>query len=140
MSKLTLKEKAFIRETIKHKNPTKGAELAYNIGSKGGSKTPEQAKSTATSIANNKLTKVEIRKRIEDYLPDSLIFGSLEEDIKNKPSYRKGELELASKLRGLLSDRLDITSKGEVIKGFNYIKPNNKATESPESKDKKKVE
>ena len=126
---MTLKEKAFIKETIKHKNPTKGAELSYNIGSKGGSKTPAQAKSVATSIAHEKLTKPDIRKRLEDYLPDDLILGALRDDITDKPRNRATELNLATKIRGLQQDKLDITSNNQAITGFNYIKPNKESTE-----------
>lgn len=135
--KLTLKEKAFIKETIATKNPTEAARRVYNLGGKGGSKTKKQENWTASAIGRENLSKPRIKKKIEEYLPDDLIFGSLEEDIKNKPSYRRGELELAAKLRGLLSDKIDITSKGKTIEGFNFIR--NKATESSVSNKTNKV-
>ena len=120
---MTLKEKAFIKETIATKNPTEGIRRAYDIGSKGGSKTKRQEQRTASAMACKKLSNVSIRKKIEDYLPDDLIFGALEEDIENKPRNRVQELNLASKLRGLQTDKLDITSNNQAITGFTYIKP-----------------
>ena len=70
-------------------------------------------------------------------LTEEFIIKCLIDDIKNKPSYRATELGLAAKMRGLLSDKIDITSNGKVIKGFNFIR--NKATESNKSKNKPKV-
>ena len=68
----------------------------------------------------------------DELLPDDLILNSLREDIKNKPSYRASELQLGAKIKGMLSDKLDITSKDQQITGFNFIRN--------ESKDKPKDE
>ena len=46
--KLTLKQRAFIKETIETRNPTEAARRVYNIGSKGG-------KTDKNSIANTSL-------------------------------------------------------------------------------------
>lgn len=62
---MTLKEKAFIQETAKTLNPTKAVERVYDIGGKGGSKTKAQAKSTATSMANENLTKPDIKEAMK---------------------------------------------------------------------------
>jgi len=59
----------------------------------------------------------------EQGLTDDFIIKCLMEDIQNKPMNRQQELNLASKIKGLLSDKLDITSNGEKITGFNYISP-----------------
>jgi len=126
---MTLKEKAFIKETIATRNPTEAVRRVYNLGSKGGSKTRKQAHKTAASIASENLAKPDIREKIEQYLPDDLIFGSLQEDIENKPRNRCSELQLASKIKGLLSDKLDITSKDQQITGFNFIR--NKSKDKP---------
>ena len=138
--KLTLKERAFIKETIATRNPTEAIRRVYNIGSKGGSKTKRQEQRTSSAMASKKLSNVSIKEKIEKYLPDELIFGALEEDIKNKPRNRCAELQLASKIKGLLSDKIDITSKDQQITGFNYIKPNKEATESLETSENKKDE
>lgn len=53
------------------------------------------------------------RELLDEYLPDDLILGALRDDIKKKPGNRKPELELATKLKGKLVDRTDITSGGE---------------------------
>jgi hypothetical protein len=62
----------------------------------------------------------------EHGLTDDLILDSLVEDIRKKPQNRKPELELGSKIKGLLQDRLDITSNGKVVRGFEYVRPKTK--------------
>lgn len=57
-------------------------------------------------------------------LTDELILTSLVEDIKLKPQNRKPELELATKIKGHLTEKVDVLSGGEKITGFNYITPN----------------
>ena len=137
--KLTLKQRAFIKETIETRNPTEAARRVYNIGSKGGKTDKNSIANTSHAIASENLQKPTIKEKIEKYLPDELIFGALEEDIENKPRNRCAELQLASKIKGLLSDKIDITSKDQQITGFNYIKPNKEATESLETSEKEKV-
>ena len=63
------------------------------------------------------------KELMETHLPDSMLLKALEEDIKGKELNRKAELELAFKLKGKMTDKVDVTSKGEVIKGFNFTKP-----------------
>ena len=48
-------------------------------------------------------------------LTDDFILSCLAEDINAKPKNRYQELSLASKIRGLLIDRKDITSGGKPI-------------------------
>ncbi len=48
-------------------------------------------------------------------LTNSLIVKSLVDDIKAKPENRIAELNLASKIKGLQQDKIDITSKGEKL-------------------------
>ena len=69
-------------------------------------------------------------------LTDNFIIRCLTEDIEAKPRFRQQELSLAAKIKGLLSDKLDITSNNQQIKGFNFIIP----TESLKSNDKPKDE
>ena len=79
-------------------------------------KNGENAYSEKTAKTPSKLTGSKgFKELINKYLPDDLILSSLEEDIKKKPQNRKPELELASKLKGLLTDKLDLTSKGKPI-------------------------
>ena len=44
-------------------------------------------------------------------LTDSFIIEALVEDIKAKPRERRGELELAAKMKGLLKKRVEVTSE-----------------------------
>lgn len=48
-------------------------------------------------------------------LTEDLIVGCLVEDINLKPQNRKQELELGARIRGMLVDRTDHTSKGDRI-------------------------
>lgn len=73
--------------------------------------------SEETSRTPQKLTESKGFAEIcEEYgLTDSLIIRSLVDDIKGKPLNRKAELELGAKLKGLLVERKDITTKGLAI-------------------------
>jgi len=62
---MTLKERAFIKETAKTLNPTEAVRKVYDIGSKGGSKTKTQEQKTASAIAKENLGKPRIRKAID---------------------------------------------------------------------------
>lgn len=68
MRQLTIKQKGFVKETIKTKNPTEAVRRIYDIGSKGGSKEKKQFEQTARAIASQNLTKPVIQKSIEELL------------------------------------------------------------------------
>ncbi len=78
-----------------------------------------------TAKTPDKLTKSKGFKELLDELglTEDLIVGSLVEDIKMKPQNRKPELELGAKIRGMLADKIDITTQGEKINAINYIIP-----------------
>jgi len=53
---------------------------------------------------------------LEEYgLTEGLIVTSLVEDIKKKPQNRTSELQLASKLKGMLIEKTDHTTNGKEI-------------------------
>jgi len=52
---------------------------------------------------------------METYLPDDMLLRALSDDIENKESNRKAELELAFKLKGKMTEKKDITSNGNTI-------------------------
>lgn len=81
--------------------------------------------SPKTAKTPQKLTESQGFKELcEEYgLTDKLLLESLVEDIKKKPQNRKPELELGAKIKGLLTEKVDITSQGEKIIGINYIVP-----------------
>lgn len=61
-------------------------------------------------------------------LTDNLILDALVDDIKVKEGNRKAELELGAKIRGMLNEKLDLTSGGEKIqyvitKGNQSVEP-----------------
>ena len=68
MGKLTTKQKKFIKEAVETGNGTLAAKKAYSIGSKGGSKTPEQVESTAASIASENLRKPNVISAMDQLL------------------------------------------------------------------------
>lgn len=95
----------------------KQKEAIDNMVENGGnvSKAMEKAGySKKTAKTPQKLTESKGFKEIcEKYgLTDNLIITSLVEDIKKKPQNRKPELELGAKMKGMLSDKIDITSGG----------------------------
>ena len=63
--KLTLRQGKFVKETVKTLNPTEAAKRAYNLGSKGGSKTQKQIDNTASVIACQNLRKLKIKESIQ---------------------------------------------------------------------------
>jgi len=107
--------------TIKQKN------AVNNIVDNGGnvSKAMLDAKySKNTAKTPQKLTNSKGFKEICDEigLTKSFITQCLIDDITDKPRNRQSELALASKMLGLLNDKLDITSNNQTITGFNFIK------------------
>ena len=68
-----------------------------------------------TAATPKKLTESKGYKELLDkYLPDDLILGSLESDIKNKPKNRLGELALAAKIKGMDVNKLELEGRVDV--------------------------
>lgn len=68
---------------------------------------------------------------LNEYLPDDLILGALKDDIEKKPQNRTPELTLATKIKGMIVERKDLTTKGEKIESNKIIFENfTDATES----------
>ncbi len=69
----------------------------------------EAGYSPATAKTPQKLTQSKgFEELLEEYLPDSMLLKALQEDIEGKTKNRKPELELAFKVKGKLTDRLDV--------------------------------
>jgi len=64
MRKLTVKQREFIDETIKTKNPTEAVRRVYNLGGKKGI----QLENTARAIASENLTKPNIKQEFQKRL------------------------------------------------------------------------
>jgi len=64
---------------------------------------------------------------LSDILPDDFILQAIRDDIEQKPRNRATELNLATKVKGMQSDKLDITSKGLKITFDNAFKPKEEA-------------
>lgn len=64
---------------------------------------------------------------LEEYLPDDMLMNALAEDIKSKKGNRKGEIELAFKVKGKLGKADEGGSVGNTYNTFvqnNQINPN----------------
>lgn len=77
----------------------------------------EAGYSPATAKNPQKLTHTEGFLKLADEvgLTDNFLLKALKDDIDAKPTDRKGELELAMKVKGKLINKTDITTKGESL-------------------------
>lgn len=71
-NKLTLKQKAFIKETARTLNPTDAVRKVYQLGKNGGSKKKELKNNTANSIAYENLRKPDIQRGFKELLKNKL--------------------------------------------------------------------
>lgn len=58
---------------------------------------------------------------VEMYLPDDKILNALSDDIDLKPQNRTPELTLAAKIKGMIIDKRDLTSKGEKLESNTIV-------------------
>ncbi len=76
----------------------------------------EAGYSPATAKTPSKLTDSAGYEELMDaYLPDDMLLRALSDDIEKKEGNRKAELELAFKLKGKMTEKHDLTSKGESL-------------------------
>lgn len=52
---------------------------------------------------------------LDAYLPDDMLLRALSDDIEKKEGNRKAELELGFKLKGKMTEKVDVTTQGESI-------------------------
>lgn len=125
----TLKQKVLAEAYVRGDKKTRGngvqsAIKAYNIGGKGGSKTPKQIRQTAGIIAHEVLNKPNVREYLR---------GIAQEMVEIVHSIaRKGETDTVrlNAAKDVLDragykpvDSIDVTSGGETIKAIEYIVP-----------------
>lgn len=73
-----------------------------------------------TANTPQKLTESEgYRELMDAYLPDDMLLRALADDIEKKVGNRKPELELAFKVKGRMTEKVDVTTKGESLNNFN---------------------
>lgn len=71
----------------------------------------EAGYSPATAKTPKKLTESEGFKELaEAYLPDDMLLRALSDDIEKKEGNRKAELELAFKIKGRMTEKLEHTN------------------------------
>lgn len=76
----------------------------------------EAGYSPQTAKSPSKLTNSDGYKELLDaYLPDDMLLRALADDIEAKDKNRKAELELAFKLKGKMTEKVDHTTGGEKI-------------------------
>jgi len=70
-----------------------------------------------TAVNPDKLTRTKGFREVADELglTDNFILSALHEDIDYKQYRREPELRLAAKIKGMLSDKIDITSDGKPL-------------------------
>lgn len=56
---------------------------------------------------------------LESYLPDDMMLRALSDDIEKKEGNRTSELQLGFKLKGRMTEKVDVTTKGESLNNFN---------------------
>lgn len=56
---------------------------------------------------------------LEAYLPDDMMLRALSDDIEKKEGNRTSELQLGFKLKGRMTEKVDVTTKGESLNNFN---------------------
>lgn len=72
--------------------------------------------SAQTAKTPKKLTTSAAYQELMDaYLPDDMLLRALADDIESKEKNRKPELELAFKLKGKMTEKVDHTTDGEKI-------------------------
>jgi hypothetical protein len=75
---------------------------------------PETAKSPSKLTSTAAFAEL-----MEAYLPDDMLLRALSDDVELKVGNRKGELELAFKIKGRMTEKVDVTTKGESLNNFN---------------------
>jgi hypothetical protein len=75
--------------------------------------------SPQTAKSPSKLTdSTGFRELMDAYLPDDMLLRALSDDIEEKKANRKAELELAFKLKGKMTERVDHTTDGKALQTF----------------------
>lgn len=76
--------------------------------------------SPATAKTPEKLTSSQaFADLLEAYLPDDMMLRALSDDIEKKEGNRTSELQLGFKLKGRMTEKVDVTTKGESLNNFN---------------------
>lgn len=79
----------------------------------------EAGYSPQTAKSPHKLTNSEgFAELLEAYLPDDMLLRALSDDIEGKVLNRKPELELAFKIKGRMTEKVDLNAKVEVNDGI----------------------
>jgi hypothetical protein len=104
----------------KRKEPTikqkRAAEIAVENGGNISRAMREAGYSPATAKNPDKLTKsLAWQDLLEHYLPDDMLLDALSEDIQVKKGNRTPELTLAAKMKGRLTEKVDVTTAGESL-------------------------
>ena len=145
---VTLKQEIFCQSWVDTVgNGTQSALIAFDIENKELLDIPEKERTdeqrilansaykTASVMSNEYLRKPSVIKRIDDILEergfvDSIVKQEHFKLIKGADENTKMRaIDSYYKLKGKITDKIDHTTNGEKIAGFNYILPNDNRTE-----------
>lgn len=129
-AKLTSKQRALADAYVRGDKLTRGngvqsAIKAYNLGSKGGSKTPRQLNNTAAIMAHNVLSKDKVKEYINGIAMEMV---GIVHQIARKGETDTNRLSAAKDMLDRAGfkpvDSVDVTSNQETIKTITMIVPN----------------
>ena len=81
---LTMKQKAFVKETVKTRNPAEAVRRVYNLGGKHGITNKKGKNQTASAMAHENMRKPEIKKALELQESKSGLTDDEARDILNR--------------------------------------------------------
>lgn len=129
--KLTLKQRKWLQLYISTGNATQAAIEAYGLD-------PKKQRDTASQIGWENMRKLEfsieelmdeggitdvyLLRKLNENLDATKLFGKNAIEHQDFPSRNKA-LEIALKMKGKLTDKLDVTSQGKQVAGFIYNAP-----------------
>ena len=132
--RITPKEQALAEAYVRGDKTTRGngtqsAIKAYNIGSKGGSKTIKQIRSTASVIAHEVLEKPNVRAYLEGIAMEMAgIIHNIARNGETDTNRLNAAKDVLDRAGYKPVDAIDVTSGGEVIKSIEYIVPEDGST------------
>lgn len=116
-----MKQKKFVEDTIITQSPSKAVKLNYNLGSKGGSKTPKRLEQTAYSIATENLQKPLIIQALEKAgITRDFIAGELKDNITETKKAKQYAVHLKGLTLGAKLNK-DLEEDKEGVENVNIV-------------------
>jgi len=103
MSKLTLKQKKFVKVTAQTLNPTEGARQAYNLKGKTGVKDKDKQVSLATTIASDNMTKPAIKKALQEVLEEQKVNSEFKTRLMKRNAEQESNIPASNQAIDMLN-------------------------------------